>query len=255
MMRGNRIIIVPLACAALLLAGCRSESKKKPKPITAKGVAKLIDLPNNRVSMETTSERTGKKLDVEGSVSPDTEVWINGRKSALTDVAPGDQIEAECLRIDDGTNQKFVVSRINVTRPQGWRSTQATPAPAMPVEAGATPPPASPVSSAKPAPVRADETAPANAADLEARREQKTLEIYAEIRKRMDAAIAARAELLAQGTPATDPRIVQHETVIRKARDLLMERGENLDPVVPPLPEDAPATPAAPAPTTQPAGQ
>lgn len=251
---------VPLALvAALLLAGCRSQSKERRRTGSAKGTVTKIDLPNNNVSMKILSQKTGKELEVAGILTAETEVWVNGVRKGPTDVEVNDEIRVEYERTGDELEQKFVVKKVEVTRAEGWKSTRppaAQPPPnaslAMPgatkadlleadrrtqiAEGGAPPdtPPAIPLTTS---------TSPA---DRAAQEQQITDIIYVEIRRRLDLAIGERAALLKAGKPADDPEVVNRENIIRKARSLLMERGENVEPVTPPLPEDAPATkPAA----------
>ncbi len=243
-----------LATGAMLAsAGCRDESKQRRKVVARKGVAAGIDLANNRVSMKIRLEKTGEEIEYDGQITPETEVWINGVRKGLADVVPGDEIEVEAYRSGEGLDQKFVVTRVAVTRPQDWKSTQppGTTRPAAPpdrAEALASPVPALP----RPAttqPVRTAESPPPSAPapeDVQRQRERLMTEIYTNIRERMDQALDARAELLRAGRPQTDPEVQNYERVIRRARNLLIEIGENVTPVDPPLLDEVPATrPAA----------
>jgi hypothetical protein len=217
-----------LATGAMLAsAGCRDESKQRRKVVARKGVAAGIDLANNRVSMKIRLEKTGEEIEYDGQITPETEVWINGVRKGLADVIPGDEIEVEAYRSGEGLDQKFVVTRVAVTRPQDWKSTQPPPETTQPA--------------------RTAETAPApTPEDVQRQRERLMAEIYTNIRERMDQALDARAELLRAGRPQTDPEVQNYERVIHRARNLLIEIGENVDPVEPPLLDEAPATrPAA----------
>jgi hypothetical protein len=247
--RFGQALVITLVAAGLI-AGCRSEGRKREKARSAKGTVTRIDLPGNRVSMKVVVERTGKEMEVDGSITPDTEVWINGAKKQPSDVEVGDEIRVAYVRTGDETAQQFIVQRVEVSRPEGWKSTRP-PAPTTAVARGrkglirdVDPPGTIEV------PLLSSSTQRAlskvvNAQDP-ARAEAITGEIYAEIRRRMDAAVAERIEMLKAGKPVDDPQIRQREEVIRRARKLLMERGENLEPVDPPLPEDLPTTrPAA----------
>ncbi len=71
--------------------------------------------------------------------------------------------------------------------------------------------------------------------DVDQRRQHYANVIYATIRIRMEEAIQRRATLLDQGTNSTDPKVRNLENQIQKARQLLMENGETVDPVYPPI--------------------
>lgn len=72
---------------------------------------------------------------------------------------------------------------------------------------------------------------------IETLKSQMTDDIYATIRVSMEIAIEQRKEFLAAGKKPTDPEIQQLEKVIRNARGYLIGHGEEVDDVVPPLPE------------------
>ena len=59
--------------------------------------------------------------------------------------------------------------------------------------------------------------------------------IYARIRIEMEESIARRAQLLEAGKPLSDPEIRTLEGVIMRARDLLLEVGEVVEPLDPPI--------------------
>jgi len=244
--------------AASLLVGCQNEGKTRKKPGSAKGFVTKTDLANNKVSMKVKKERDGSEIEITGSLTPETEVFINGLKRTAADVELNDEIRVEYERTGDGVEMQFTVLRVDVDRPEGWKSTKAAtaepqikilpPVPEAPTKADRTfiappTPPALPPTAAPAAQQPA-------AAPSGAKAEEMTNQIYAEIRRRLDEAVAQRADLLKQGKPASDPEVQHKEGIIRKARSLLMERGENVEPIVPPLPEDAVG---AAAPTTQPA--
>ncbi|MFQ5501659.1 MAG: hypothetical protein ACE5EQ_05085 [Phycisphaerae bacterium] len=71
---------------------------------------------------------------------------------------------------------------------------------------------------------------------IESQKAQMADEIYATIRVSMEIAIEQRKEFLSAGKSPTDGEIQRLETTIRNARRLLIEHGENVDEVVPPLP-------------------
>ncbi len=66
-------------------------------------------------------------------------------------------------------------------------------------------------------------------------REHYSNVIYATIRIRMEEAIQRRAKLFKQGESPKSEEIVNLERQILKARSLLVENGENVQPVYPPI--------------------
>ena len=240
-------VVLAVLVSALLVAGCQSEGKSRKKPGSAKGFVTKTDLANNKVSMKVKKERDGSEVEITGSLTPETEVFINGLKRTPAEVELNDEIRVEYERTGDGVEMQFTVLRVDVSRPVGWKSTRTEPEikvlppqPEAPTKADRTfiaPPTAAstPPTAISPPQQPAAVNAP--------KAEEMTNQIYAEIRKRLDEAVAQRADMLKQGKPANDPEVQHREGIIRKARTLLMERGENVEPIVPPLPEDvAPAT-------------
>lgn len=247
--------------AAMLITGCQNESKSRKKPGNAKGFVTKTDLANNKVSMKVKKERDGSEIEITGSLTPETEVFINGLKRTPADVEINDEIRVEYERAGDGVEMQFTVLRVDVSRPEGWKSTKSAavpdikvlpPQPEAPSRADRTfiAPPKTP---AQP-PAVPPTTPPAaqQAAQNQPKAEEMTNQIYAEIRRKMDESIGKRAALLKSGKAAADPEVTHEEGIIRKARSLLMERGENVEPIVPPLPEDL-ASPAGGASSTKPA--
>jgi hypothetical protein len=221
----TRHALLAAISSLLLLPACRNHSDDEPKTVTARGVATKIDLQTREVAMNITLERTGEQTEVKGNIAPEAEVFVNGVKREIADIRVGDEIAVECLRVGEGDDRRYVVQRVEVTRPQGWKTTTTQ----SDVEAPASPP-------------RQEALAAPENPDVQVQRETLTNDIYAEIRRRMEEALAARAALLDAGRPADDPEILKHEGVIRRARHFLMDRGENLPPVEPPLSDKSSAS-------------
>lgn len=236
--------VVGCAFVVASLVGCKSDAQPQNKPFTAKGTATKIDLAAKKVSMRTKLEKSGKELEIEGTTTAETEVWVSGRKGTLADVEVGDTVEVEAYQTGEKSEKKFMVSRVDVKRPEGWKSTKASSTAPM-----ASTPPASekppvtmmekpqlPASSKPPQPAATTQ----DTAATESLKAQKTAEIYTLIRQRMNEAIEARAKLMKEGRLATDPECMKHERIIRNARSLLIEQGENLGPVQPPMTGEGP---------------
>lgn len=256
----SRRVVKWLGCvlAVAVLSGCRSETQPRNKPFSAKGTVTKIDLAANRVSMKTLLEKSGKEAEIEGEITQQTEVTIGGKKAQLSDVEINDQVQVEAYQTGAKDEKRFVVTRVEISRPEGWKSTKtaiaSTSPPPLPAQPAKTPADAPPQPTS-PAPTTPPTTPPpATEAQKEQKRAEATNQVYAMIRERMQEAVQKRSALLKAGRPQNDEEVLNHEKIIRNARALLMEIGENLPPVDPPLPDDVvPAQPATP-PTTQPAG-
>lgn len=85
-----------------------------------------------------------------------------------------------------------------------------------------------------------DEDSPLTIADDSARKAMAENMIYATIRIKMEDMIEKRAELLKSGHHPTDVEVRQLEGSIMRARELLMEAGEIVEDVVPPIVEATP---------------
>jgi hypothetical protein len=223
------------------LMGCSENQNKKPTNHRVEGVAKVIDLENNYVSMMVKDEK-GKERELQGTIRADTEVFINGRSQALKDVRVGDQVVVDGFREGQGDNQKLVATRVEVKRPleADWKTTGTNP-PRTPESAKLT--------SDKPA-TPAQPTPPKTPADEAKQREQLTDLIYARVRVEMETKIAKRAEMLKAGRDPADPEIRALEGSIMQARNLLVEAGEVAPDIQPPITQPPAPKPGETKPTT-----
>jgi len=240
-----------VACVAVLLAiglaGCSENSDKGRKVQRVEGVAKEINPEKNLFSM-TFKDDKGVDRELSGSVPATADVIINGKAQSIKDVRPGDKVVVYGHKegsSEAGGEQKLVATRVEVTRPKDsdWKTpgnAAATP------PAGDIPPAPAQTPSAAEAPAKPVSPPPAQPAGEtdEDLREKTTGAIYAQIRIKMEEAIAERAKLLKEGRPASDPEIRRLEGVIMNARRLLTEAGEIVGEVDPPIVEQ-PATPPA----------
>lgn len=240
--RATCLVAALIVCG---LVGCSKNNGKKPKTRVVEGVAKVIDLENNHVSMVTKDDK-GNEIELTGMVREDTEVWINGRSQNLRDIRPGDKVVVTGYSEGEGDSKQLIATRVEVTRPQGsdWKATakpvaketelavkKPAPKTVAPAKSEAV---ITTASQADPAPVAADE---------EQLRAQATDMVYAQIRIKMEEAIEKRAALLKAGTERSDPQVREQEGVIMRARDLLIEAGEVVEELDPPIIETKPVPP------------
>ena len=120
----TQMLLVLTLFAGFLLPGCSSDGKEKSKTRQKEGVAKLIDLENNIVSMVCKDEK-GREHELRGTVTEDTEVWINGRIHKLEDIREGDRVTVVGYQEGHGTEKKLVAVKVIVDRPRDsdWKST------------------------------------------------------------------------------------------------------------------------------------
>jgi hypothetical protein len=238
----NRVVCGLGLVLALGLVGCSENSSKKPKIRRIEGVAKTIDLEKNQVSMVVRNDK-GIESELMGTIREDTEVWINGRSQQLQDIRPGDNVVVFGYREGSGEAKKLVATKVEVTRPRDsdWKSTakpiakepavaaqkpEPKPVTKAPAKPAATTPPAGQTGQPRAAP-------PTTIVD-----EQQAMDLlYATMRIRMEEAIEERATLLKAGTEPSDPQVRRLEGVIMRARDLLTDAGEVVEPVEPPIVE------------------
>ncbi len=248
-----------VACVAVLLAiglaGCSENSDKGRKVHRVEGIAKEIN-PEKNIFTMTFKDDKGVDRELSGSVLATAEVIINGKAQNIKDVRPGDKVVVFGHKegsSEAGLEQKLVATRVEVTRPKDsdWKTPgNATATPSelnKPPATAQTPPaaeaPAKPVTQAPAQPAAPTPAQPAGETD-EDLREKTTGAIYAQIRIKMEEAIAERAKLLKEGRPASDPEIRRLEGVIMNARRLLTEAGEIVGEVDPPIVEQAAPPPA-----------
>lgn len=119
-------------------------------------------------------------------------------------------------------------------KPEAPAKPAEAPNPATP-PAPTTPPPAAPKPSADASSPEWGEEKPLAIEDDSAKRAMAENMIYATIRIKMEEMIDQRAELLKSGKNPADVEVRQLEGSIMRARDLLMEAGEVVEDVEPPI--------------------
>ena len=261
----TKITFVRGALAVLIavsLAGCSDKGSNAPKGKTRQGVVTKIDLQTRNVAMKIKTD-DGVEQEHSGIISEDTEILINGRGAKLADVHIDDKVSVtvQKSKTEDG---KFDIKKVEITRAadSDWKSTGETTKPAPTPTPPTTPPAVTPTPTPTPPPanppaaeprVQTDPKTPTPVPDVgmtnndpEAAKQDLTDLIYAQIRVRMEEALARRELLLKDGTPQSDQRVAEFERQVLRARSFLSERGELLDDVTPPLAGiPAPGTPSA----------
>ena len=116
--RSSVVLFLGLMCSgAWLLPGCAEEAPKR-KYRVLEGTAEKIDLKTGQVSMNYFSKKRNEELAVEGRITDETEVLINGRLARLEDIRPQEHVRVTGYKEGKGANALVVVTRVEIERPE-----------------------------------------------------------------------------------------------------------------------------------------
>ena len=115
MILNKAICLLCVGMAWSLVLGC-GDDKPKRKYNVLEGTVKNIDLSTNKVSMFWYSEKQGTEVTIDGTVTSETEVLINGRVAKLEDLIIGERIKVEGYQVGKGENKRLVATRVTVER-------------------------------------------------------------------------------------------------------------------------------------------
>lgn len=228
-------LLVAVPTLMYLLGGCSPAEPKQPKSHKRDGVITRIDAPNKRVSMKVRDTKNpGKFLDIEieGSVTSETEIEINGRRATIDDLRVDDQVEALGYeRVING--KKEIVAE------------------ALTIERVGEPAPAEPAAAAAPASAPEVDVAPTPAQPKQGLTGREALVMMVELLKQhRQKFLTEKAELLKQGKSPDDPevkdldqKIAKAEQHIAQTEDIAARQGINLYETPASQPESSPATP------------
>ena len=133
--RSSVLFALGLACGgSWLLSGCSEEAPER-KYRVLEGTAEKIDLKTGQVSMNYFSKKRNQEIAVEGRVTDETEVLINGRLARLEDIRPQEHVRVTGYKEGKGANALVVVTKVEIERAD-WSdvgsSSAATTRPAEP---------------------------------------------------------------------------------------------------------------------------
>jgi hypothetical protein len=113
-MTRSKVICVILLAAAVLGVGLYGCKAKKPKQVnrTLKGTVESIDLTNKTVTMSWFNEKIGRSMPISARITNDTEIYIDGKLSDLSQVKENDPVVAEGFQKGGDT----VVQRVKIIR-------------------------------------------------------------------------------------------------------------------------------------------
>lgn len=228
-------LLVAVPTLMYLLGGCSPAEPKQPKSHKRDGVITRIDAPNKRVSMKVRDTKNpGKFLDIEieGSVTSETEIEINGRRATIDDLRVDDQVEALGYEREINGKKEIVAE-------------------ALTIERVGEPAPAEPAAAAAPASAPEVDVAPTPAQPKQGLTGREALVMMVELLKQhRQKFLTEKAELLKQGKSPDDPevkdldqKIAKAEQHIAQTEDIAARQGINLYETPASQPESSLATP------------
>ncbi|MEE8170165.1 MAG: hypothetical protein V3T70_06425 [Phycisphaerae bacterium] len=247
--RGRQAIFSKLILALAALPACDVKKSKQPESKRKEGVITRIELDQKRITIKIRDPKDRSRYldtEIEGEITPTTEIFIDGRKATLAEVRVNDQVDAIGYRKGSGDEARIIAEELHIQRGE-FVQVKSPPA------AG---PAADPIDSdaAAAIPETTEQVKPPPAADDAERRIGLYRMMLEEFRKRKQELEAERAELIKQGMPPDDPEILRRQEMINRADEsmALMEQKAaelGIDIYAAPEPtepsEDAPADSAS----------
>ena len=120
---------VAVAIAGLVgVPGCRREDSGKEYR-TISGTVLSVDEATGKVAMLFFNKKKQMEMKVEGTVTAQTEILINGRVAQLSEVKTDERVVVTGYIEKDGARKRMVATRVQVER-EGWTRPKATSGPA-----------------------------------------------------------------------------------------------------------------------------
>ncbi len=110
----NKKVIVLLALTVVtmnMFIGCKSKEPKK-RQRTLHGIIDTIDLNSKTVSMEWYNPKRGQTMFIAGRITKDTEIYIDGKISDITQIKPGDSVIVEGYK----KGSDIVATKVDIVR-------------------------------------------------------------------------------------------------------------------------------------------
>jgi len=212
-------VVRGLSAAALCVCvgmggGCNEHEQRKPKSKTMEGVITRLEIDKGRLAMKMRDPKDKSQFlpqEIEGSVTPTTELWINGKAAKMADLRVSDKVEATGYRQGKGENEQIIAEKLSIERPEAVLP--------KPMEAPpGTPPPAA----ASTAPAAAESTP----AGLNPKGVELMRQLVREIKKQRGEFAAQKAKLLKEGRPADDREVLELDARVAKA-DMTLAQVED----------------------------
>lgn len=114
------LLAVPFGLS-LFAVGC-SRDDDGPEHRIIEGTVEQIDLDTGRVSLRFFHKRSNSQQVLEGRITNETEVLINGQVAALKDIMQNERVRVTGYRIGSGANAEMVAMKVEIERPE-WIDT------------------------------------------------------------------------------------------------------------------------------------
>ena len=107
------------------LTGCRKEKSEREER-TIKGTALNVDEATSKVSMRYYNKKKQVSMTLEGTVTPNTEILINGRVAQLGEIKSGEQVVVTGYTEKTAGQRKLVAMKVEVQRDEWLKAPSTT---------------------------------------------------------------------------------------------------------------------------------
>ena len=110
--------VVTMSIVLLGLAGCPEKEPKRTYAVR-EGRVRSVNPETGEVSMTYVDPKTNAKSVIQGRVTQNTEILVNGRSASLDDVRLGEWVKVTGYREGPKTDPRVVATRVEIQR-TGW---------------------------------------------------------------------------------------------------------------------------------------
>lgn len=114
------LLAIPLGLS-LFSMGC-SRDDDGPDHRIIEGTVERIDLETGAVALRFFHKRSNSQQVLEGRITKETEVLINGQVAALKDIKQNERVRVTGYKIGSGANAEMVAMKVEIERPE-WIDT------------------------------------------------------------------------------------------------------------------------------------
>lgn len=114
----RRWCVVTTSIVLLGLAGCREKGPKRTYAVR-EGRVRSVNPETGEVSMTYVDPKTNAKIIIQGRVTQNTEILVNGRSASLDDVRIDEWVKVTGYREGPKSDPRVVATRVEIQR-TGW---------------------------------------------------------------------------------------------------------------------------------------
>jgi len=235
------VMLVLASVATLLSGGCKSSEPDTPQTKKKDGVITRVDAPNKRLAMKIRDPKDSTRIldrEIEGTITPKTEIFINGRRATIEEVKVNDSVQATGHLQGSQDAPEIVAEELRIERlDEGFVEVKHdTPASQPGAEPSGDP--------------------NANSAAKQQTKADLFRQLVDAFQIRKAELIEDRLKLVNEGKPADDPEVLKLDNMINKADESIavveMEAKKLGIELTPSTPEGTSTTATQPAAATQP---